>query len=80
MEEEGVCVSLEVCTGEWRAVLCSWSSENEMGVVGDEVELVGGGSSCTASCDGQGTCYTDILQGPFHTCPHSIYPEFRLYP
>lgn len=37
-----MCESLEVCTGVWQAVVCSWSANNERGVVGDEVELVGG--------------------------------------
>lgn len=56
-----VCESLEVCSRVWLAVLCSRSSDIEKGGVGDEVELVGGGSSCTASCESQGTCYTDIF-------------------
>lgn len=80
-KRKDMCEGLEVCTGEWQAVLCSWSSENERGVVGDEVELVGGGSSCTASCESQGTCYKNIFQGSLHICPYSIHAEgFGLYP
>lgn len=56
------CGGPKVCTGEWQAVLCGWGSENEKGMVGDEAELMCGGSFYKASCEGQGTCCTaDIL-------------------
>lgn len=81
-----MCEGLEVCTGERQAVLCSWSSENERGVVGGEAEYVcvagAVGSSSKASCQGQGACYVpDILLGSLHACPHLIHAKgFRLYP
>ena len=76
-----MCEGLGVCPGEWHAALCSWSSENERGAVGEEAELVGVGSSCTASCESHSTCSAGILQGYLHICSHSVYaPPYYLSP